>query len=37
MTVALSVPIRGMAMTLMALVAGGRLRARLNQMICANP
>ena len=34
---ALSVPIMGTAMTLIALVAGGRLRARPNQMIWAKP
>ena len=34
---ALRVPIIGTAMMLMALVAGGRLRARPNQMIWAKP
>ena len=35
--VALKVPINGMAMMLIALVAGGKLRARLVQMVCAKP
>ena len=34
---ALSVPIIGMAITRMALVAGGKLRTRPNQAICAKP
>jgi hypothetical protein len=37
MKVALSVPTSGIAITLMALVAGGRSRAMPNQISCAMP
>ena len=37
MTVALMMPISGIAITLMALVLGGSARARLNHSTCAAP